>query len=126
VRARIVGSLTAGNRNATPGEPGSWINWEAVQRPAGRGDFGNAARNALQLPAIRNWNLSFFKNFPIGGNRRFQLRWEIYNVLNNTMWSAIDNTARFDAAGQQVNANFGKATAARNPRIMQGSVRFTF
>jgi len=126
VRARIVGSLTDGNRNATPGEPGSWINWEAVQRPAGRGDFGNAARNALQLPAIRNWNLSFFKNFPIGGNRRFQLRWEIYNVLNNTMWSAIDNTARFDAAGQQVNANFGKATAARNPRIMQGSVRFTF
>jgi hypothetical protein len=33
---------------------------------------------------------------------------------------------RFDAAGNQVNANFGKATGARNPRIMQGSVRFTF
>jgi hypothetical protein len=56
-------------------------------------------------------------------------------VLNHTQFGAaygvtgypgIDNTLRFDATGKQVNANFGKATAARNPRIMQGSVRFSF
>ena len=33
---------------------------------------------------------------------------------------------RFDAAGRQVNANFGKATQARNARIIQGSIRFSF
>ena len=48
---------------------------------------------------------------------------EIYGI---TGYPGIDNTLRFDATGKQVNANFGKATAARNPRIMQGSVRFTF
>ena len=50
----------------------------------------------------------------------------MYNVLNHTQFSAIDNTARFDAAGNQVNANFGDATTARNPRIMQASLRFSF
>ena len=55
-----------------------------------------------------------------------QLRWEIYNLLNQTQFLTLDNTARFDTAGVQVNQNFGKATAARNPRIMQGALRFTF
>jgi hypothetical protein len=34
--------------------------------------------------------------------------------------------ARFDAAGNQVNTRFGQVITARSPRIMQGSVRFTF
>ena len=62
----------------------------------------------------------------VGGKRRLQLRWEIYNLLNQTQWSTIDNTLRYDATGTQVNAQFGKATAARNPRIMQGAIRFSF
>ncbi len=126
VRPVVNGDLAGGDRNATPDAPGSWINWAAVARPAGRGDFGNAKRNAFQLPAIINWNLSFFKNFPVGGRRKVQLRWEIYNLLNQTQFLTLDNTARFDTAGVQVNQNFGKATAARNPRIMQGALRFTF
>jgi hypothetical protein len=126
VRPVVNGDLAGGDRNATPDASGSWINWAAVARPAGRGDFGNAKRNAFQLPAIVNWNLSFFKNFPVGGRRRVQLRWEIYNLLNQTQFLTLDNTARFDTAGVQVNQNFGKATAARNPRIMQGALRFTF
>ena len=126
VRPTIVGSVTAGNQNAAPGEPGSWLNWDAFARPGGRGDYGNAPRTVFQLPGINNWNLSFFKNIPVGGSRRLQLRWEIYNVLNRTQFSTIDNTARFDATGAQVNQQFGKATNARNPRIMQGAIRFTF
>jgi hypothetical protein len=65
------------------------------------------------------------------------MRVEAYNVLNKTQFGGatvnsgtggqgIDNTLRFDAAGNQINANFGQATAARNARIIQGSVRFTF
>ena len=127
VRPNIVGPLTSvEDRDPTPGAPGSWLNWAAVARPSGRGDYGNAARYNFQLPAIVNWNLAFFKNFPVGGTRRLQFRWEMYNVLNHTQFSAIDRTARFDALGQQVNQAFGDATSARNPRIMQGSVRFSF
>jgi len=135
VRPRIVGNVIPSDRNAAPDSPGSWLNAGAFARPA-RGEYGDEPRYVFRMPGINNWNLSFFKNFPLGnGKRRLQFRWEMYNVLNHTQFGAaygitgypgIDNSARFDAAGNQVNANFGKATAARNPRIMQGSVRFTF
>ena len=72
-----------------------------------------------------------------GRRARAQFRVEAYNVLNHTQFGGatvnsatggqgIDNTLRFDAAGNQINANFGKATAARNARILQGSIRFSF
>ncbi len=73
-----------------------------------------------------NTNLSAFKNFAIGGNKRIQFRWEMYNVFNQVNWSAINTNAQFNPAGQQVNVSFGQATAAREPRIMQGAIRFTF
>ena len=126
VRPNIVGVVVPGSQDATPGGSGSWLDWAAFGRPAGRGDYGDAARYVFQLPGITNWNLSIFKNFPLGGRKRLQFRWEMYNVLNHTQFSNIDNTARFDTAGTQVNANFGDATAVRNPRIMQASLRFGF
>jgi len=38
----------------------------------------------------------------------------------------VDSTARFDAAGSQVNAQFGQVTSARGARVIQMSLRFTF
>ena len=127
VRPNIIGDIKGGNRNPTPGADGSWIDPTAVARPA-RGEYGNASRYSYQNPGINNWNLAFFKNFGLGGQgrRRLQLRWEMFNVLNHTQYLTIDNTARFDPAGTQVNASFGEANAARNPRIMQGSIRLSF
>jgi hypothetical protein len=62
----------------------------------------------------------------MGGGRRIQFRWEMYNVFNHVNWSAINTNAQFNPAGQQVNASFGQATSARDARIMQGAIRFTF
>jgi hypothetical protein len=126
VRPNILAGVVPASQDARPGATGSWLDWAAFGRPAGRGDYGDAARYVFQQPGITNWNLSIFKNVPLGGRRRLQFRWELYNVLNHTQFSTIDNTARFDATGAQVNANFGDATAARNPRIMQASLRFGF
>jgi hypothetical protein len=98
----------------------------AFSRLTGRGDIGNAPRSFYRLPKIVNSNISAFKNFSIGGSRRIQFRWEMYNVFNQVNWLTINTTAQFNPAGEQVNANFGKATAARDPRIMQGAIRFTF
>jgi hypothetical protein len=128
-RARISGDvLCSGGDDCdpTPGNPGSYFNVSAFSRLTGRGDYGNAPRSFFRLPKIVNSNISFFKNFGIGGGKRIQFRWEMYNVFNQVNWSAINTTAQFNPAGQQVNANFGKATAARDPRIMQGAIRFTF
>jgi hypothetical protein len=103
-----------------------WFDPAVFRRPA-RGDFGNAPKDVYRNPGINNWDISFFKNFPVAGERRyFQLRWEMYNAFNHTQYSGVDSTARFDAAGNQVNARFGEVTSARAARVMQGSLRFTF
>jgi hypothetical protein len=137
VRPVVVGNPEGGG-NITPGEPGAWVDPAAFARPAGRGDIGNAARYLFRGPGINNWNLSLFKNFPLGnGRRRIQFRVEAYNLLNHTQFGGntvnsgtggqgVDNTLRFDPQGNQVNASFGKATVARNARIIQGSLRLSF
>jgi hypothetical protein len=126
-RPRITGDplCTSGNCDVTPGGSGSYFNIAAFSRLTGRGDIGNAERAFYRLPKIVNSNISAFKNFAVGG-KRLQFRWEMYNVFNQVNWSAINTNAQFNPAGQQVNANFGKATLARDPRIMQGAIRFTF
>jgi hypothetical protein len=127
-RPRITGTAvcTSGNCDPTPGSAGSYFDVAAFSRLTGRGDIGNAPRTFYRLPKIVNSNISAFKNFAIGGGRRIQFRWEMYNVFNQVNWSAINTNAQFNPEGQQVNANFGKATQSRSPRIMQGALRFTF
>jgi hypothetical protein len=124
VRPRLV----ANPRPSNPDPLTGWINPDAFARPTGRGDFGNTPRNIVRKPGINNWNLAAFKNFGIGGHgrRKVQLRLEGYNVLNHTQFSDIDRTVRFDATGKQVNSAFGIATTARQPRIVQASLRLTF
>jgi hypothetical protein len=103
-----------------------WFNTQAFARPA-RGDTGNAAKDQYRLPGINNWDVTFLKRIPIGGEKRyFQLRWELYNAFNHTQFLAVDSTARFDPAGAQVNARFGQAISARLPRVMQAALHFYF
>ncbi len=136
VRPRVVGDPKPGG-DANPGARGGWVDASAFARPSGRGDVGDAPRYLFRGPGINNWNLSLFKNFPLGGRRALQFRAEAYNLLNHTQFGGttvnsgtggqgIDNTLRYDAAGNQVNASFGDATAARAARIIQGSIRFSF
>ncbi len=122
VRPDVVGDWRAGNRDPLTG----WFNTDAFARPSGRGDYGDAPRNAVQRPGVNNWNLAAFKNFGLGGSRRLQFRIEAYNVLNTIQFSDIDRTARFDRDGRQTNPNFGIATTSRAPRTMQLSVRVNF
>jgi hypothetical protein len=127
-RPRITGETicTSGNCDPAPGGGGSFLNASAFSRLTGRGDIGNAPVTFFQLPGIVNTNLSAFKNFALGGNKRLQFRWEMYNVFNQVNWSAINTNAQFNPAGQQVNLSFGQATAARSARVMQGALRFSF
>ncbi|MEP7366607.1 MAG: hypothetical protein ABI972_25395, partial [Acidobacteriota bacterium] len=102
------------------------FNTNAFARPA-KGDFGNAPKDVFRGPGINNFDVSLFKKFPLKNESRyFQFRWEFYNAFNHTQFSALDNAARFDAAGAQVNAQFGRFTASRTPRVMQGALNFTF
>jgi Carboxypeptidase regulatory-like domain len=127
-RPRISGNVlcTSGNCDPTPGAGGSYFNIAAFSRLTGRGDIGNAPVTFYRMPKIVLSNMSIFKNFQVGGGRRIQFRWEAYNVFNQVNWDAINTNAQFNPQGEMVNANFGQATSARNARIMQGAIRFTF
>ncbi|HYT67040.1 MAG TPA: carboxypeptidase-like regulatory domain-containing protein [Vicinamibacterales bacterium] len=103
-----------------------WFDTSVFGRPA-RGDRGNGKKDIIRMPGVNNTDVTFFKRIPFGGGRRtLQLRWEMYNVFNHTQFNGVDTTARFDAAGKQVNPTFGQVTSTRSPRIMQGSLRFSF
>ncbi len=125
--------IVIGNPNLSSGQtPLHWFDTTAFRRPAvgevqATSPYGNVARDIIRLPGVNNWDMTFFKNIPIGSAaRKLQFRWEIYNIFNHTQFSDVDRTARFDAQGNQTNTRFGQVIAARTPRVMQGSVRFTF
>jgi hypothetical protein len=103
-----------------------WFNPAAFCRPRAN-DPGNAGKYDVRNPGVNNWDLALAKNFPIRSEKRYlTLRWEAYNAFNHTQYAGLGTTARFDPSGVQTNALFGTVTSARTPRVMQGSLRFTF
>jgi len=98
---------------------------EVFRAPA-VGTIGNAARSNLRGPGLNNGDLALFKNVALHERAKLQFRAEFYNTFNHTQFSAYDSTARFDAAGRQVNARFGEFTTARTPRIVQLALRLNF
>jgi hypothetical protein len=102
------------------------FNTEAFARPAQR-TFGNIGVNTMRSPSWSNWDMSFTKRFPLKSEQRsFALRGEFYNIWNHTEFNGYNTTARFDATGKQINANFGVLTGTRDPRKIQLSLRFMF
>jgi hypothetical protein len=105
-----------------------YFNTSVFARPA-LGTVGSGAaatRYAFRGPGINNFDLTFFKNFPIKERVKIQFRWEMYNAFNHTQFNGVNTTAQFNAAGQQINTQFGQVTSARDPRIQQMSLRLTF
>jgi hypothetical protein len=103
-----------------------WFDPTVFARPA-RGDFGNAPKDVYRGPGINSWDISVFKNFPLGSESRIlQFRSEFYNMFNHTQFSSVDSTARFDAAGNQVNTRLGQVTGARSARVIQFALSFKF
>ena len=85
-------------------------------------------RTACAIPASTTRTSALSKRFPVKSEKRsFTLRWEAYNAFNHTQYSGINTSPRYDlTTGAQTNTLFGQVTSTRAPRIMQGSLRFTF
>jgi hypothetical protein len=102
------------------------IDTSCFAKPGTSGATGYLPRNVIRLPAIFNTDLALFKNFHFGEKRNLQFRWETYNLFNRSNFTDINGAMTFDANGVQTNTSFGTARAARSPRVMQGSLRFSF
>ncbi len=102
-----------------------------------RGDAGalaTAGRNVIRADKINNWDLTIFKNFPIGETKKVQFRAEMFNAFNHPQFtiSGPGNDPTFgslpyiipsDAPG---NRFLDPTIYGGNPRVIQLVLRFSF
>ena len=135
-----TGSENVGPRVQLRGNPDSggksidqWINTSVFVAPVvGSSGLESAARIARR-PGTHNWDVSVFKNVPLGPDaRRFlQLRLEMFNAPNHTQFSGFNNNVTFNpATGAITNLptsvgggggryGFGAINGDRDPRRVQ-------
>ena len=106
------------------------------------GAIGTARRGDCDGPAYFQTDLAFYKNIPLGGRTKLQLRWDIFNVFNNTNFlfvvdnfimnpSAVvlnnaDPTKAATITSATIPTNFGQATRTRDPLQMQFGFKLLF
>lgn len=141
--ARVV--LTCDPSHNAPHTFTTWFNPACVETPlagsvptaanpqglaysTGTGAF--APKVNFFLPGDTNFDTALFKNMPLEGNLRLQLRVETYNTFNHAEFNGVNNTATFANANTQANpqtqAIFGQMSTTLNPRLMQLALRLDF
>jgi hypothetical protein len=93
-----------------------WYDPTAYVVPA-LGTQGTAGRNTLRGPGFKRVDFSVSKRFPFGPSR-FEFRWEIFNLLNNTNFGNPD--------GNISNPTAGMITTADDGRSMQFGLRLVW
>jgi hypothetical protein len=90
--------------------------------------IGDASRYPFVGPGVENFDISLFKNFPLGSNeaRRLQFRFETYNTFNHAQFTTVDANARFDSQGDQVSKTFGTYIAAAPARRLVLGLKLYF
>jgi carboxypeptidase family protein/TonB-dependent receptor-like protein len=96
------------------------------------GTIGNSRRNILKGPGLSQWDMALTKNTKINEKLSFELRWEVYNVLNraNFSQSSFNNTggsASFGTMNQTPDVSAGNPVIAQGgPRNMNYTLKFIF
>jgi hypothetical protein len=106
--------------------PTGWLNLAAFSDPV-TGTFGNLGRNTERGPYFVQVDASLFKNVPLAGTQKVQLRVEAYNFINRLQLPAAPN-ANFLAPGSfgQFFNTFGRTEGFGTSRQIQFAVRFLF
>jgi hypothetical protein len=83
------------------------------------GRYGTAKRTICCGPGLNNSDFSVQKEFPISESKRFEFRWDIFNVANHTKFYNVDGNTTDGA-------DFGRAKKVADPRLMQFALKFYF
>jgi hypothetical protein len=117
---------------ARPRMAGAW--WV----PGSKGD--ETSRFFARNPPLNNFDLSVSKNVGITHGAKFEIRLDIFNVLDTVQFTGVNNTVNFasltdrtitnlpyDAQGNLVQRNgFGTINGVAPPRTLQLVTRITF
>jgi hypothetical protein len=82
------------------------------------GSFGDAGRNILQGPGLRDASLSMIRNSRVSEGLDLQVRVEFFNAFNHTNFDLPDIFLG--------SPTFGKILSAGNPRRIQVGVKLIF
>jgi len=101
--------------------------------------FGNSGNINYFGPTTNQFDMSLFKDFPLGKNeaRKFEIRWETYNTFNHTEFTTLNTsvTSVQATSGGLVtgittpagnNTTFGRFTNTQPPRIMALAAKIIF
>lgn len=79
---------------------------------------GTAGRNVLTGPGFQSFDFSLQKQIAMEGGQSINFRWETFNLANHP---------NFHLPGRLSDtSNFGVIAAAKDPRVMQFSLRYSF
>jgi hypothetical protein len=109
------------NPNSGPKNFHQWFNTACFVPPA-PGTFGNAGRNTVWGPGLKNWDFALFKNGPIFERLHYQFRFEAFNVLNHPSFSCV--SCGMDVV--QSDPGFGTINSMGDPRELQFGFKLTF
>lgn len=109
---------TGGNTDDAATSPyfrrvGSAATWED-----GAGRFGNLGRNTFFAPGLNNWDFSIGKRFSLSERHKLDFRAELFNIFNHTQFGFPSSVIS--------SATFGRITSARDPRLVQLSLKYWF
>jgi hypothetical protein len=120
--ADLVGTVTKTGQVGASGtyyDPSAWAQPQGVR-------FGNTGRNQFRGPGAVNLDMSLFRAFPIGGERRLEFRVEAANVTNTPKFVNPEgsvNSGNF----MRILGTFGTATSgAYFERNIRFGLRFAF
>jgi hypothetical protein len=84
----------------------------------GAGRFGDLGRNVFHGPGITTVDLALTKRFRIAEQHHVELRGEAFNLLNHTNFN--------NPSGNIGSSTFGRITSAKDPRLIQLTLRYMF
>ena len=100
--ADLVGTYNITNN---VGSDGAWFDTSAFAQPTGV-RFGNTTRDQFYGPGGWNLDLSVFRAFPVGGQRKLEARFEVGNLFNTGVFANPQNNV--------TSGTFGVITAVAN------------
>ncbi|MGA7379595.1 MAG: TonB-dependent receptor [Terriglobales bacterium] len=118
-----------GNPNGKPCVAGTFYNTCAFTSDLVQGTFGDEGRNVVRGPGYQDWDLSISKSFPINENKRFEFRTDFFNIWNHTnfLTGPTGSDGQFEPVAVELGtAQMGFPQAARDPRLVQFSLKFLF
>jgi outer membrane receptor protein involved in Fe transport len=84
--------------------------------------WGDTGRNILRGPSQRQVDLSLSRQIPLFGRQRLELRWDVFNALNEAVFANPASTFAANGPG-----NAGRITSTvGGPRTMQLGVKYVF